>query len=669
MSYFFIIYSIVLLFQSLYSQEKCGHQYLKQNHQPIHHLFHQKTMSGKKIIPVVFHVIHNNGPEKISIAQCESAIEAINRDFRRQYGTRGGSMGVDTEIEFSLATMDPNGFPSTGVTYTQSSLTNHSMDNDDNLKQIIIWDTERYLNIWIVKEIGGGSSGGTVLGYAYYPGAPANLDGIVIRADCLGSKEIYPQGFYFGDNNYSRTLTHEIGHYLNLPHTFDGGCFSGDGIDDTPPADSPNYGSVKRINSCNNDVGQDLPDQVRNYMDYASDFVADMFTDGQKQEMHAALITYRSTLISNSNLMMTGTGKYKKPKASFWVTNLLGCPGSSFTLLDYSRGEPSDWNWTVFNSNFSQTFNTQFPNFSLSTPGKYSVQLIVHNLTDSDTLILNDIIEIEDVIANTFNAPFFEGFEGNQFPPLGWNVINYDRFNPEDSITFKHFKLKGGFGQSARSARMNNFGYSTYGQVDILATPYINLQGISNPHLSFNLAYTQLDMQNGYPLILSDTLYVMVNANCGGWLPVWTKGGADLATDAPWADPFVAFPNHLWRNEIIDLSPFANQTIQIYFMNKFNGGNMLYLDDIQVSSLTSSLQNTLSSSITVYPNPFQDEIKIQLNNSPAVITVLDIQGIEIQSVLFSDSTQSLNTKNWQSGVYILKIQTKYQNHYQKIIKL
>lgn len=624
-------------------------------------------MSGKKIIPVVFHVIHTNGPEKISIAQCESAIEALNRDFRRQYGTRGGSMGVDTEIEFSLATIDPNGYPTTGVTYTYSILTNHNMSNDYNLKQLIIWDTQRYLNVWVVKEIAGGS-GGTVLGYAYYPGAPDYLDGIVNRADCLGSKEIFPQGFYFGDNIYNRTLTHEVGHYLNLAHTFEGGCFGGDGIEDTPPVDSPNYGSVKRINSCNNDVGIDLPDQVRNYMDYASDHVADMFTEEQKQEMHAALFLYRSTLFSNSNLMMTGTGKFQKPKASFWVSQTIGCSGTTFSLIDYSRGEPSDWNWTVFNSNYSQSFNVPNPQFTLPYPGKYSVQLIVHNLTDSDTLVIHNLIEVEDVAANTFNVPFFEGFEGNSFPPSGWNVINFDKFNPQDSITFVHFKNRGAFGLSARSVRMNNYGYSSYGQTDILLTPYINLQGISHPHLSFNLAYAQLDMQNGYPLILSDTLYVMVNGNCSGWVPIWMKGGADLATDTPWADPFVAFPNHLWRNEIIDLSLFTNQTIQIGFFNRFGGGNMLYLDDIQITSIT-SLQETYNTFFSVFPNPFHDYFDIHLSESPTILTVTDIQGKILETTINPTNFFHWNTHSWQSGVYILKIQTNHQTFYHKIVKL
>ena len=624
-------------------------------------------MGGKKVIPVVFHVIHNNGPEKISIAQCESAIEALNRDFRRQAGTRGAGMGVDTEIEFSLATIDPNGFPTSGVTYTISSLTQHNMNNDYNLKQLIIWDTERYLNIWVVKEIAGGS-GGTVLGYAYYPGAPVELDGIVNRADCLGSKEIFPQGYYFGDNTYNRTLTHEVGHYLNLPHTFDGGCFQGDGIDDTPPVDNPNYGSVKRINSCNNDIGTDLPDQVRNYMDYASDFVVDIFTEGQKQEMHAAINLYRSTLVSNANLMLTGTGKYKKPKASFWVSAEFGCPGSTFVLMDYSRGEPTQWEWSVFNSSFSQSFITQNPSFTLTQPGKYSVQLVVHNLTDSDTLLINNLIEIEDIAQNTFTAPFFEGFEGNQFPPQGWNVINYDRFNPEDSITFKLFKLRGAFGQSARSVRMNNYGYSSYGQTDVLLSPYLQLQGISNPQLSFNLAYAQLDMQNGYPLILSDTLSIRLKVDCGNWVTIWKKGGSDLSTDNPWSDPFVAFPNHLWRNEIIDLTPYANQTIQIQFVNHFHGGNMLYLDDITISDL-SSLQNSKNFVVSVYPNPFINELQIQSNHLPAMISITDIQGKEIYHHTINNANFTLNTQHWQSGIYILKIEKDSQIVYHKIIKM
>jgi len=663
----FIIVLAFLTFRHAHAQEVCGNIFLNQNYVPLRKMYNSKTMGGKKIIPVVFHVIHNNGPEKISVAQCVSAVEALNRDFRRQYGTRGGSMGVDTEIEFSLATFDANGFPTSGVNYIQSSLTNHNMANDAALKQLIIWDTQRYLNIWTVKEIGGGGGNGTVLGYAYYPGSPQYLDGIVIRADCIGSKEIYQQGIYFGDNTYNRTLTHEVGHYLNLPHTFDGGCINNDYIDDTPPAANPNFGAVKRINSCNNDVGTDVPDQVRNYMDYASDFVADMFTEGQKQEMQTALSTYRATLISNSNLMLTGTGKYKKPKASFWISSQLGCPGAYFELIDYSRGEPTQWEWTVFNSSFSQTFTTQNPGFTLTQPGKYSVQLIVQNLTDSDTLILNDLIEIEDVSVNTVSVPFFEGFEGNQFPPAGWNVINYDRFNPEDSITFKHFKLTGGFGQSARCARMNNYSYSTYGQVDMLITPYISLQGLTSPQLSFNVAYAQLDMQDGYPLILSDTLYVLAKLDCNQFYPLWAKGGADLATDVPWKDPFVAFPTHLWRNEIIDLSLFQNQTIQIYFMNKFHGGNMLYLDDISITSATAS-QASHHSFTSVYPNPFQEQLNIYVSDFPATAIICDFQGKEIFRYTLENPKSTLNTTDLQNGMYILKIQNSTHTFYHKIVK-
>jgi hypothetical protein len=270
-------------------------------------------------IPVVVHVMHEPGESygvqsNITDEQIISQIDVLNEDFRRQLGSRGfnnNSVGADTEIEFCLATRDPSGNVSNGivrVAYTGS--TNFQLAQDLNMKDLSRWPTNRYLNIWIVKSIQSG-----ILGYAYLPetlnGDPnrARIDGLVIGARFFGSRDKQPlnQNFYL-DNTfaYGRTATHEIGHYLNLAHTWgDGGCEVDDGVGDTPLCSGQYFGcppSPARPNQCGFDR------MVENYMDYSDDLCFNIFTQGQKTRMRAAMqfYTFRSSLVTPLNLIATG---------------------------------------------------------------------------------------------------------------------------------------------------------------------------------------------------------------------------------------------------------------------------------------------------------------------------------------------------------------------------
>ncbi len=227
-------------------------------------------------IPIVFHVIYNTNAENISDAQVLSQLQVLNDDFRRLNSDANNtwSQAADTEIEFCLATVDPSGNPTSGITRTQTSVT--SFGTNDAMKYssqggVDAWDRDSYLNYWVCT-IGGG-----ILGYAQFPGGSAATDGVVCDSKYTGTTGTAQAPF-----NLGRTGTHEVGHWLNLRHIWgDGNCNQDDFVSDTPASDGANYGCASTHTSCN------TLDMVQNYMDYSDDACMNLYTAGQKARMQA----------------------------------------------------------------------------------------------------------------------------------------------------------------------------------------------------------------------------------------------------------------------------------------------------------------------------------------------------------------------------------------------
>ena len=138
-------------------------------------------------IPVVVHVIHLPGTpegtaENIAMSKIQSQIRVLNEDFRKIPGTPGDGNGVDTKIEFFLAQKDPNGNCTDGVVRVASNLTNHNPNQAAALKALSWWDNTKYLNMWVVRDMG------SVLGYATFPGGTPALDGVVIVYTSFGDE-------------------------------------------------------------------------------------------------------------------------------------------------------------------------------------------------------------------------------------------------------------------------------------------------------------------------------------------------------------------------------------------------------------------------------------------------------------------------------------------------
>ncbi|MEZ4684942.1 MAG: M43 family zinc metalloprotease [Bacteroidia bacterium] len=256
-------------------------------------------------IPVVVHVIYyrRSSVQNISDAQIQSQIDILTEDFRRtntdasQTRAEFAGVAVDTEIEFCLATVDPNGNSTNGITRTSSRTRTWGLNDQMKFSSNgghDAWPASDYLNIWVCDI----SSG--YLGYAQFPGGPAATDGVVIDYAYFGNIGTATAPFHLG-----RTGTHEVGHWLNLRHIWgDGGCSVDDFVGDTPLSDAPNYGCALSHASCGS------TDMVENYMDYSDDACMNVYTFGQKLRMQALFGTggARASLLNSNGCGNPGTG-------------------------------------------------------------------------------------------------------------------------------------------------------------------------------------------------------------------------------------------------------------------------------------------------------------------------------------------------------------------------
>jgi len=251
--------------------------------------------TGCTKIPVVVHVVHKTQAQNVSDAQIQSQIDVLTADFRKMNGDVGtvpapfAPLVEDARLEFELATTDPDGKPSNGITRTKTN--KDSFDSDDSVKSSAsggadAWPSDRYLNIWVCQLSGG------LLGYAQFPGGPAATDGVVILHSAFGTAGTAAAPF-----NLGRTTTHEVGHWLNLRHIWgdDGtGCFGSDFVADTPNHAGPNYGTPTFPSvTCGNAPHGDM---FMNYMDYVDDAAMVMFSAGQVTRMQATLDGLRSSI-------------------------------------------------------------------------------------------------------------------------------------------------------------------------------------------------------------------------------------------------------------------------------------------------------------------------------------------------------------------------------------
>ncbi len=537
--------------------------------------------SGKKrgtiyTIPVVFHVLHSGGIENISDEQIHDALAILNRDFRLQntdsktVHSDFSSLPSDVEIEFKMATIAPDGTCFRGITrtFTTDTTTNGS-------KQVSLiragndvykgeWTGNKYLHFFICKSIGGAA------GYTYRPWGSGNsmTNGIWILHTYVGS---------IGTSNSikSRALTHEVGHWLNLMHTWGPNNNPGniascndpdqDEVDDTPP--------TMGVTFCNlNESSCGVRANVENYMDYS--YCNKMFTPNQVDRMRAALLSTiggRNIISSADNLSEVGVLNPALCKVDFIYDNNPICAGSEMSFEDISFNGVTTRKW-LFPGGIPAESNQANPKVIYTKPGKYTVSLTVSDGVKTLTKTIDGAVTVSSL---PLKIPFLETFDKvtSISNSLYWNVINEGNNQA--------FKIINGVGyEDTVSLYLNNFKDKTKSLDAIVSTP-IDLSNIKNQAdvtLSFKYAYRKLTSTD------NETLRIYFSNDCGKtWSIRRVISGtnlSDLLAVTDWK------PSSKTDWKIVNItniiSSFWTSNSRIKFEFEGNGGNNLFLDEINL---------------------------------------------------------------------------------------
>jgi PKD repeat protein len=551
-------------------------------------------------IPVVFHILHNGGTENISDAQVADALAILNRDYRRLNADADNvvapfvGMPTDAEINFVFATVAPNGNCFSGITRTQNALTNDGSSGQAQVNAIVagnnvyqgIWAHNKYLNIYVCKDIGGAA------GYTFNPNGNSTANasnmyynGIFILDDYCGS-------IGTGGVGTSRALTHEVGHWFNLSHVWGdnnnpgnaASCADDDHVQDTPMCIGvTSCANVTTINTCDdtNDPNNysswatNVIDNIENYMDYS--YCSKMFTQGQVTRMRSALTSSvggRSNIWTTANLNLVGGGPGTSLCAlDFSANQTTMCVGATVTYTPSQTSGIATYSWS-FPGGTPATSTAVNPTVTYSTAGTYNASLSVTATSNGATYSKSKTNYITVNANTTVSLPITEGFVSTTFPPTGWTIVNVGATG-----TWTRSNSVGRAPTAGNSLRFDNFNIQSGN--DEIRLPKADITAYSSAQLVFDVAYAPYDATN------FDGLQVLVSTDCGGtFTSVYSKSGTTLATANATTSAFTPTTAQ-WRSETVDLTPYVgNSSVWIAFRDLSGYGNNIYVDNINVTGIS-----------------------------------------------------------------------------------
>ena len=609
------------------------------------------------IIPVVFHVIHYNGPENISEEQVHSAITVMNRDFRKlnedvtDVIDEFADIANDVEVEFRLAQRDPDGNCHIGINRLLSPLT---YDGGGEVKDLIQWPRNNYLNIWVVENAAGAA------GYSLYPSSVsgnqgAGNDGIVVAHDYTGN-------IGTSSNYRSRTLTHEAGHWMNLRHTWGNSnnpgeaenCDNDDNVDDTP--------LTSGWTSCNVD-GETCGslDNVQNYMEYS--YCGRMFSEGQGARMRAAMysnVAQRNQLWTPQNL--EDTGVLEGPilcEARFSASRQTICAGDSIQFFDNSYHGVTNWSWSFGDG---QTADGENPWNQFMAPGMYDVMLTASSGSDEVSLTMASYIQV--LPSGALPLPFADDFEEAE--------LSADWFMVDVGADGDGWELTSAAAVSgSQSMKIQNWSNFLEFNADQLVSSSMDMSEAQEIHISYKWAYcfkgTNEDEDD-----TDDRLKIYASPNCG---ETWSlrrmhRGYTDLPSAPPHPFSFTPSGPDEWNSYtlVLPYEQFFTENFRMMFEFESRLGNNIFLDDVNIQIFTASdlleRERLQGIPLEVYPNPSAGQAWLEFQtwmvHEDVTIELLDMTGRLIENVYAGQLAPgmqrlSLGSSNPRAGAYIVAV--------------
>lgn len=651
-------------------------------------------------VPIVVHIVHDFGTEYFTddavfnaFNNWSDAFLAKNSDTAEVIAPFKPYIG-NARIRLRLASKDPNGNPTKGITRNRSYLTINASDE----AKLESWPNNRYINIWFINKFSADHSGAAA--YAYYPSSGAWMpyyDGVIALASYL-------------DNG--KTIPHELGHVLNLQHVWgntnapDVAC-GDDQVADTPPtkghlpsgcAPAAIYDTTCAtgyvVNSGSGIINYPDTTNAQNIMDYT--YCHRMFTKGQVTRMRAALtsnVVGRNNLYTTSNLSTTGALSQRPdlpPVAAFSIEKSTFASERSYFLCANSTTKfvfrNRSWNdtitdveWTFSNqAEVSNTNNLNFINNQFKQPGWVTLTMkATGNNSGSTTLTNTQSVYVADTNM-ILPAGYWQHF-ATADDHSNWPTFNYY----ENNFKWEWYQGKG-VGDNGcmryrsfdyRSSPINMSG-TPEGDYDDMVTPGFDVSGYNGSNLNLNFYTTGAYLGSTFA---TDSMQIMVSTDCGRiWKRIASLTGNNLASVSTTSE-YVPNANTVWKPQTIAVSSNLLTNTKLFFKFRYFPtvkGNNLYFDKFSLTPFTTEVNEvaTLEKALQIYPNPASDQVSVAFQSGidgNVSIRISDMMGNIVVQSESSETPQTLVVKplklqHLSNGMYFLNINVSGKHFVEKL---